>query len=484
VGSAHDQRAWMPGVGDVLAGKYRIEKTLGQGGMGVVLAAHHELLDQRVAIKLLQPEIAGNPEAVSRFLNEARSASRIRNEHVARVVDVGRLDGGQPYMVMEYLEGLDLEQVLAQRGPLPAAEVVDWLMQALEAVAQAHALGIIHRDLKPPNLFLARCQDGTSQVKVLDFGISKAMTAPGEARGSVTTTKALLGSPAYMSPEQLRDSKNVDVRTDIWALGVVAYELLTGSLPFDADNVVALFAAIQETTPRPLRELRPELPAMLEAAVLKCLRANQRERFSNVAELASAIAPYGTRESALCREHIERILPIGDVPAARGSNPDLPAVDPPREGHVQTGAPWATPRPGAIRRWRRPLTVVLAVGAAVLVGGLATTAVMLRRPHAAAIATEPATSSFARDAVPSSTATVAAAQSATTATAATETIPAPTASSLPTPPPSATATPTAISTAVRRAPALAPAVPRKPANCDPPYFIDAAGHKQFKIGCL
>src|SRR6185436_6098030 len=207
----------MPNPGDVLLGKYKIESVLGEGGMGKVYAAQHMLLGKRVAMKLLLPEVIRHKDSVQRFLNEARAVARIENEHVAQVLDVGQLENGLPFMVLEYLDGIDLACLLETRGPLPIHEVADHLLETIDAVARAHQLGIIHRDLKPANLFLARRTDGTARIKVLDFGISKAIG--GVTSGSLTKTSSMVGSPMYMAPEQLRDSKSVDHRCDIWALG-------------------------------------------------------------------------------------------------------------------------------------------------------------------------------------------------------------------------------------------------------------------------
>ncbi|HEY3500068.1 MAG TPA: serine/threonine-protein kinase, partial [Polyangiaceae bacterium] len=214
--------------GQVLAGKYAVERVLGRGGMGVVVAAQHLQLFHHVAIKLMLPEVAANSEAVLRFVREARAVTRIKSEHVVRVSDVGTLDSGEPFMVMEYLEGADLGALLLQRGPLPIAEAAEYVLQACDAIAEAHALGIIHRDLKPPNLYLSRRADGSPVVKVLDFGISKAQTAAGDA---MTRTSALMGSPLYMSPEQMTSSRDVDPRSDIWSLGIILYKLVSGRLP-------------------------------------------------------------------------------------------------------------------------------------------------------------------------------------------------------------------------------------------------------------
>ncbi|HTB76104.1 MAG TPA: serine/threonine-protein kinase [Polyangiaceae bacterium] len=211
--------------GDILARKYRVERVLGAGGMGVVVAACHLQLHQKVAIKFLLPEALSNAEAVERFAREARAAVKITSEHVARVIDVGTLDTGAPYMVMEFLEGHDLAQWVRLRGSLLLEQAVDFVLQACEALAEAHALGIVHRDLKPANLFIVRGADALHAVKVLDFGISKAAGL----EVALTRTAAVMGSPLYMSPEQMAASRNVDARTNIWAMGIVLYELLTST---------------------------------------------------------------------------------------------------------------------------------------------------------------------------------------------------------------------------------------------------------------
>src|SRR6266511_1188050 len=218
--------------GEILAEQYRVERVQGVGGMGVVVVATHLQLEERVAIKVLVKEALGNAEAVARFAREARAAVKIKSEHVARVIDVGTLETGAPYMVMEYLEGGDLSQVLQSRGALPVEDAVEYVLQTCEAIAHAHVLGIVHRDLKPANLFLIRRPDGTAAIKVLDFGISKVMPAKGSSSdNAMTRTRAVMGSPLYMSPEQMTSTRDVDGRTDIWALGVILYELLSGQPP-------------------------------------------------------------------------------------------------------------------------------------------------------------------------------------------------------------------------------------------------------------
>lgn len=280
----------MPNVGDLVAGKFVVERLIGQGGMGAVFAARHRELESVVAIKVMLADTT-NVEATARFKNEGRAAAKIRSEHVVRVEDVGE-EKGYAYMILELLDGEDLAQVLERKRKLPAPEVIGYMMQALEGVRLAHEKGIIHRDLKPSNLFLARRDDGSSVVKVLDFGISKSSSTLAQAPGALTSTKAMLGSPLYMSPEQLRSSKSVDVRADIWALGVIMYELLTGTLPFMGDSLGELFAAILETEPTPVRVRAPDVPPELEAIVMRCLQRRLENRFSSVVELTGALMPF------------------------------------------------------------------------------------------------------------------------------------------------------------------------------------------------
>jgi eukaryotic-like serine/threonine-protein kinase len=297
------------GEGTILAGKYRVERVLGRGGMGVVVAATHLELEQRVALKFLLPEAMESPEVVERFAREARSAVKIESEHVARVIDVGKLENGLPYMVMEHLQGRDLAATLADYGMLSIADTAEYVLQACEAIAQAHALGIVHRDLKPANLFLIKRPDGTMSIKVLDFGISKvSLPAASPAEMSLTRTTDVMGSPTYMSPEQMRASRDVDPRTDIWALGIILYELLTGDTPFEGNTMPELCAAILKEPPSPVRDRRPEVPVELEAAILRCLEKDPAKRFGNVAELAAALVDFAPKRARLSAERSARIL--------------------------------------------------------------------------------------------------------------------------------------------------------------------------------
>lgn len=332
--------------GDVLAGKYRIEQVLGQGGMGLVVAATHVQLEERVAIKFLLPAALQSPEAVARFAREARAAVKIKSEHVARVIDVGTLETGCPYMVMEYLHGRDLGALVHQRGPLGIEESVEYVMQACEAIAEAHALGIVHRDLKPQNLFLSHRADGSPCVKVLDFGISKMSSLTGSDM-AMTKTTAVMGSPLYMSPEQMTSSRDVDARTDVWALGVILYELLTGRVPFLADTVPQLCAMILQSEPPPLRNFRPDAPEALQTVLLRCVDKNVATRYQNVAELASGLLPFAPRSGRTSAERIYRVLSKAgisqkelDVPASTGVSPRVTETAFGKTLSTRSSMPW------------------------------------------------------------------------------------------------------------------------------------------------
>ena len=305
----------LPETGDVLGGKYEIQQLLGEGGMCVVMGAKHLQLEERVAIKLLRPEFGENEEGIERFMREGRAAIRIRNDHVVRIRDVDVLPSGTPYLVMEHLEGSDLDALILAHGPSPIALAVDYILQAGEAIAEAHSLGIVHRDLKPANLFLTKRADGSPWIKVLDFGISKMTqqnAAPREVR--LTGRMAVMGSPHYMSPEQLRSTRDVDHRTDIWALGTILHELLSGKPAFDGPSITAVCARIMEAAPDSLSAMRPEVTAGLAAVILRCLKKKADERFASMGELAVALAQFASPAGKTSAQHIVGILSEGQRP--------------------------------------------------------------------------------------------------------------------------------------------------------------------------
>ena len=348
-------------VGD-LVDKYRVERILGIGAMGVVAAARHTQLDQVVAIKLLVEHRYGSAEeSIARFLGEARAAARIGSDHVCRVSDIGQLPNGTPYMVMEYLEGNDLEEELETRGQLGVGETVDFVLQALDAIAAAHALGIVHRDLKPANLFLARRPDGSRRVKVLDFGISKGTT--GGASSRFTGITRSLGTPAYMPPEQIRDPKHVDHRADIWSLGAILYELLTGQMAFAGENVKVVLDRVLEEDPCPIPSLRGDVPIDLVTVVVRALTRDRDHRWQTAGTFAQALAPFGSPTVFASLPSIVREVGVGHIHAA------APAPQPQPQWEELSR------RHAAVQDWtalqgrrRRAQAVVLGMLAALLFG--------------------------------------------------------------------------------------------------------------------
>ncbi len=271
--------------GATIANKYRVTRILGEGGMGLVYEAKHEALGTAVAIKVLRDEVMKDQEAVARFAREARAAAVLRGPHAARILDVGEAEGGQPFMVMELLDGNDLGDELERRGPLPVLEAIDYVAQACDAIAEAHDLGIVHRDLKPANLFLIRIA-GRRMVKVLDFGISRYDGA-GEQR--VTQTQSAFGTPLYMSPEALRSAKHTDARSDVWAFGVILYELLTGMPPFLGDTATAVAVSVTVDKPKALAGVRPDIPPELDAIIARAMDKDPSRRFQHARELGEAL---------------------------------------------------------------------------------------------------------------------------------------------------------------------------------------------------
>jgi serine/threonine-protein kinase len=315
-------------VGHILANKYRVDRFIAAGGMGVVAAGMHLELDQPVAIKFLCIENELSGEGVERFRREARAAAKIHSEHVVRVFDVGLLDAQVPYLVMELLEGNDLDVEIEARGALPVYEAVSYVLQAIDALAEAHAVGIVHRDLKPSNLYLARRSDGLRVIKVLDFGISKSLIKSTPSEMGLTKTSSLVGSPLFMSPEQMRSAKDVDARTDVWALGSILYYLVTAREPFDGDTLPQLCVSVMNEPHRPAREVVPSVPEALDQVIARCLEKDRARRFDSLAELAEALVPFAPG----FRAHAERASRLLGKRPRESFTPDQDAL---RPSHVE-----------------------------------------------------------------------------------------------------------------------------------------------------
>lgn len=344
----------VPAPGDLIAGKYRVERMLGEGGMGVVVLAARLSDDAPVAVKVLRAEARRDRESVIRFEREARALMKMSGEHVARILDFGETESGARFIAMEYLDGNDLSRESKLRGPLPLAEAIDHIAQACEALADVHAAGVVHRDLKPANLFLVRGSKGERRIKLVDFGIAKMTGADSDGETTLTTTASFVGSPSYMSPEQMINPRRVDFRTDIWALGVTLYRLLTRTAPFAGDSVLEICGTIMSGhPPRRMRDARPDLPQKLDEVMLKCLAREPSDRFRNVAEMAEALAPFGTDDAVQSAERVRRrihgiaalweaapqnVLLRRDVPAVGGDDAETIRV--------------MTTTPGAVRARR------------------------------------------------------------------------------------------------------------------------------------
>jgi serine/threonine-protein kinase len=345
--------------GRIIGQHFRVERVLAVGGMGVVVAATHLELDRLVALKFITDDAARGTGVAARFKREARAAAKLRSPHVVQILDVDSLEDGTPYIVMEHLEGEDLAERIARVGRLPIADAVAFVLQACEALAEAHARGIIHRDLKPANLFCTTAADGSTFVKLLDFGISKFTEAHGgEADLSLTSTTEVIGSPMYMSPEQLTATRDVDERADIWALGVVLYEALAGELPFTASSLTQLTVRILQETPQPLTQVRPEIPARLAKAVHRCLQKKPEARFASLIELGRAIEDFG---GSATRGAAERLSAI--TAQAQGSLPGERTIVS-HEGAWSGGSGTERSKPTARVGW---LVALLALAAGVVV---------------------------------------------------------------------------------------------------------------------
>jgi eukaryotic-like serine/threonine-protein kinase len=472
-------------VGQILAGKYRVELVLGVGGMGVVIAAHHIQLDTRVALKLLLPGMLTNQEALTRFTREARAAIQMTSSHAARVFDVGTLESGAPYIVMEYLDGADLGTLLQQQGPLEVVDAVGFVLQACEAVAEAHALGIVHRDLKPSNLFLCRRADGRRDIKVLDFGISKVAALASAPDQTLTQVTSLVGSPLYMSPEQIEAPHTVDTRTDIWALGVLLYELLSNKTPFCGNTLPQVSIKIAVRPPVPLRELRPEVADGLAAVIARCLEKDRTWRYANVGELALALLPFGPEQAQTSVDRIAdcmRTAGLSDTgsSAPRSTRPTTVPVSREIDAPFRSTIPSPKLRGAKAPSW----VIVAAVLALVVVLAVGLTAPKQRAAWGlavGAVAAGPARSVIEPRAPPAlppeTTAAVPAAQAWSVASVASK--PAP-------PVERPQVTPQYRTTSYHTAP-VSPATPAaivaKPGR-DPDFDLDDQGRKHFKPACV
>ena len=306
--------------GTVISGKYRVDSILGRGAMGVVVAATHLELREAIALKFLYAKTDGSEDFKSRFRREAQVSAKLRNEHITRVLDVGTWREGAMYMVMEYLAGNDLRKMIRTQGPFPIGAAVEYIVQVCEGVAEAHAHGIVHRDLKPSNLLVTKRADGSDLVKILDFGISK-WTGMGDEEGELTQTGVVLGSPKYMSPEQLFGAGSVDSRTDIWSIGAILYELIAGRPPYDQPSLARICADLAGNKPPPrLRDLRTEVTPELEGVVLHCLERSVDLRIQNVADLAGdLLAAVGSPYADQVRSRIRSTLDPSGTSAVHSS---------------------------------------------------------------------------------------------------------------------------------------------------------------------
>jgi eukaryotic-like serine/threonine-protein kinase len=315
----------LPTVGQIWDEKYRIDRVLGEGGMGVVFEAYHLRLEQQVAVKCLLPALADNSAVRARFEREARAAARLRSRHVVKILDVETHPSGAPYMVMELMHGRDLDNEVRERGALPYEELCNWLVQAAGALAEAHHAGIVHRDMKPSNIFLAE-EPGDRVAKVLDFGIAKSSAIMPGITYTVEGGGGICGTPMYMSPEQITNS-DIDGRADVWSLGVILYEILSGRTPFESQSFTALAVKIVNEMPVTLHALRPDLPKQLCDIVMQTLHKSRENRFTMV-ELAEALAPFGNRADLMRWNQPRPSLGSFSALPASPSAPSLSSLQP------------------------------------------------------------------------------------------------------------------------------------------------------------
>jgi len=355
VSSPHDLQA-----GAVVANRYLVERVIGEGNVSLVVAAKNLDLGELVALKILKPEMLTQPGALARFGREAKASVQIRTEYAGAVYDVGQLPDGTPFLVMEFLDGVDLGQFVATSGALTVSELVETVLQICEALAIAHSKGIIHRDLKPENLFRIAKADGMFVVKVIDFGISKSTLAGNVFGANLAATENLggvSGTPYYMAPEQMSASTNIDARADIWALGICMYELLTGMVPFPGNSFAELCTHVLASPAPDVRAVRDDVPWELAHAITKCLEKDPNARYANVAELAAALYPFSPKRARLNAERAVAILKAAgmadvnlaiDSIAPPHSSPSMPSIPRTRSGisNIDTGAQSRPSLPG------------------------------------------------------------------------------------------------------------------------------------------
>jgi serine/threonine protein kinase len=365
-------QAMLPKVGDTLARKYAIKRVLGQGGMAVVYLATHVRLRQRVAIKMLLPPIAEVAEVAHRFEREARAVAQLHGPNVARVLDVDTTPDGLPYIVMEFIEGKDLAaEIIDRKGVFSIEEAVGFVLQACSAMAEAHALGIVHRDLKPANIFVCVTTGTSPLLKVLDFGVSKLAD---HADTYVTETAVVLGTPLYMSPEQIDSARKVDGRTDIWALGVILYELLACELPFRGMNAAGIITSVMADPPKPLHARRPDAPQELVDVIMKALEKDPDARHQTIADFAHALAPFGP-PPGVWKAPDPPSMSAYSIPPTDAGGPDTIASQPPRFDEAEprtSGQGAAEVRDGGSKGsrlvWLVAAVVVLGAAAAYAIG--------------------------------------------------------------------------------------------------------------------
>jgi len=424
--------------GEVVGGRYRIERIVAEGGMGIIVAAHHLELEEQVAIKFLKEEFASQPEIVGRFAREAKAAARIKCEYTPTVFDVGISQERGPYIVMEYLEGEDLELVLDTSGRLPFTRAAELIMQAGEAIAVAHANGVIHRDIKPANLFLVKGDQSMPVVKVLDFGVSKTALSGNVFGGAISLvkTQSLVGSPVYMSPEQIRGKEDVHYTADVWSLGAVLYELVTGVTAFTGSSITELCASVLESDPPPVTDRAPDIPAGLAETIMRCLEKNPKRRVQSAAELVVALAPYAPKRARMI---VDRTIAVSKAAGLVPPGFSVPTTIAPPP--LSSNAPVAIPAASALPRLlidtqpelgqpgsRRPLAIGddehreqkrkgngTVIGLLLIVAGLITGAVyFVRRPSEPLVQPPPSTAT--------ENAAAAAAPAATPASSPTESV--------------------------------------------------------------